>query len=96
MAEQDEAEGIVAPKGPATIQDRIAAFRMLDAMANATQAQRIVRLTLVGFNRNDIAAMLQTSAQSVSQVLYTERKKAQKPPRASKSKKPDGEDEQGA
>lgn len=87
MAEQDEPEGVAVPKGSATIQERIAAFQMLDGLPqDTTQAQKIIRLTLVGFNRNDVAAMLQTTPQNVSQALYAERKKAQKPGRATKAK----------
>lgn len=79
MAEQVDSESAALPKGSATIQDRIAAFHMLDSMADATQAQKILRLSLVGFNRNEIAAMLQITPQNVSQSIYAERKKAQKP-----------------
>lgn len=86
MADNDDIEAAAAPKGPSSIQDRIAAFQMLDRMAEATQAQKIVRLTLVGFNRNEVASMLQTSPASVTQTLYLERKRTQKPARGSKSK----------
>ena len=86
MTDQDESEGIGVPRGPATIQDRIAAFGMLDKMTEATQAQKIVRLTLVGFNRNDVASMLQVTVANVTQVLYLERKKSQKTPKATRGK----------
>ncbi len=86
MTDHDDSEGIVAPRGPATIQDRIAAFQMLDGMPDATQAQKIVRLTLIGFNRNEVAAILQTSPQTVSQTLYSERKRTAKTPRAPRAK----------
>jgi len=65
---------------PATIQDRIAAFEMLDRMQDATQAQKTYRLSLVGFKRADIAAMLNISVASVSQNIYTERNKGKKKP----------------
>lgn len=61
--------------GPASIRDRIAAFQMLDGMTEATQAQKCLRLALVGFNRTDIAAMLMTTPAVVSQSIYAERQK---------------------
>ena len=64
-------------RGGATIQDRIAAFAMLDGMKDATQAQKTLRLSQVGFSNNEIASMLQTSAAVVSQNLYAERRKAE-------------------
>ena len=60
----------------ATVGDRIAAFAMLDAMGEATQAQRAFRLALVGFSNGEIAEMLQTTTATVSQALYAERKRA--------------------
>lgn len=71
-------EPIAPPSGAATIQDRIAAFAMLDRMGDATQAQKCLRLALVGFSRQEIAAMLQTSPATVSQNLYSERAKLKK------------------
>ncbi|MBA2719519.1 MAG: hypothetical protein H0U52_09810 [Chloroflexi bacterium] len=44
-------------------------------MKDATQAQKSLRLALVGFSNADIAAMLQTTPQVVSQNLYEERRK---------------------
>lgn len=78
------------PQSKATIQDRIAAFAMMDAMGkDATQAEKTVRLSLVGFGAADIAAMLQTSTQVVYQNLYEARKKAgarkAKQPKAAKA-----------
>ena len=69
------------PPGGATIGDRIAAFAMLDGMGNASQAQKCLRLALVGFTNAEIAEMLQTTPGVVGQNLYTERKK----PKATKS-----------
>jgi hypothetical protein len=74
----DEEVGVLA--GNATIRDRIAAFGMLDAMGEATQAQKIFRLSLVGFKRAEIAAMMQTSLQVVSQSIYAEKNKSRKKP----------------
>ena len=74
----DDLEVLVPPKGGSTIQDRIAAFDMLDRMASATQAQKTLRLSLVGFNRQEIAAMLQISPALVSQNLYAEKNKGKK------------------
>lgn len=64
--------------GAATIQDRLAAFALLDGMKEATQAQKCLRLALVGFSRPEIAAMLMTSPQTVNQNIYTERQKVKK------------------
>lgn len=60
----------------ATIHDRIAAFGMLDTMNDATQLEKTVRLSLVGFAAADTAAMLQTTTAVVYQNLYEGRKKA--------------------
>jgi DNA-directed RNA polymerase specialized sigma24 family protein len=63
------------PVGRVTISDRIAAFAMLDQMKDATQAQKCMRLSLVGFSASEIAGMLQTTVPTVHQSLYAERKK---------------------
>ena len=76
--QQASEEPTAAPRGPATIADRIAAFQMLDQMAGATQAQKTMRLSLIGFSNAEIAAMLDTTTAVVSQNLYAERKKARK------------------
>jgi hypothetical protein len=76
----DEEAVALTPRGPATIGDRIAAFQMLDQMKGATQAQKTVRLSLVGFTNAEIAAMLDTTSAVVSQNLYSERKKPRKRP----------------
>lgn len=74
-------------RGLATIQERIAAFEMLDGMSEGTtQAQKCMRLFLCGFSRTEIASMLQTSPGTVSQNLYTERNKAK--PKAPKRAQP--------
>jgi len=70
------------PPGGATIADRISAFVMLDAMGNASQAQKCLRLALIGFTNAEIAEMLQTTPRVVAQSLYAERKK----PRAAAKK----------
>lgn len=90
---EDEDAGL--PTGNATIQDRIAAFDMLDRMQDATQAQKTYRLALVGFKRAEIASMLNISVASVSQNLYTERNKGKKRPalkKPSASKQPEPTD----
>jgi hypothetical protein len=56
--------------------DRIAAFTMLDRMESASQAQKCVRLSQVGFTNPEIAEMLQTTPGVVASNLYAERKKA--------------------
>lgn len=77
MADDDE---VGIPTGNATIRDRIAAFQMLDSMGDASQAVKIYRLSLVGFKRSEIAAMMQTSLQVVSQSIYVEKNKGKKKP----------------
>jgi DNA-directed RNA polymerase specialized sigma24 family protein len=74
--------GQEAPEYPvvgATISDRVAAFAMLDQMKDATQAQKCMRLSLVGFSAVEIATMLQTTVPTVRQNLYSERKKVKSP-----------------
>lgn len=77
MSDDDE---VGIPVGSATIQDRIAAFGMLRDMGDATQAAKIFRLSLVGFSRPEIAAMMQTTPQNVSQCIYAEKLKNKKKP----------------
>jgi len=72
------------PPGGATIADRIAAFAMLDAMGNASQAQKCLRLALIGFTNTEIAEMLQTTPAVVGQSLYAERKKPRSSAKAAK------------
>lgn len=74
----DEDEIPLAPKGGASIQDRIAAFVMLDAMEGKTQAEKTMRLRLVGFNNSEIAAILLTTPAVVASNIYAEKKKAAK------------------
>ena len=59
-----------------TVQDRIAAFAMLDGMGDVTLAQKVVRLSLIGFAPGDIAAMLQTTPATVYQYVYEAKKKS--------------------
>jgi len=74
--EPNEVEEPVAPPlGKATIQDRIAAFVMLDGMVGKTQAEKTMRLRLVGFSNTEIAAMLQTTPAVVASNVYAEKKK---------------------
>ena len=76
--QNDEDEIPSVPKGAATRQDRIAAFVMLDAMTNKTQAEKSVRLKLVGFSNVEIASMLQTTPAVVASNIYQEKKKVAK------------------
>lgn len=79
QAEEPEVANLLRPGG-ASIGDRIAAFVMLDAMPNGTtQAQRCVRLSIIGFSNTEIANLLQTSSAVVASNLYQERKKPKKP-----------------
>jgi hypothetical protein len=85
----DDQEAVSPPRGRASIQDRIAAFVMLDSMKDATQAQKSLRLWQVGFTNSEIAAILQTSTAVVSQNLYNERKKGAKKQTTHKGAKAD-------
>jgi len=75
----DEVPVLGRPVGP-TIADRISAFAMLDGMKDSTQAQKCLRLSLIGFTNTEIAAILQTTPAVVSTNLYNERKKGAKAP----------------
>jgi DNA-directed RNA polymerase specialized sigma24 family protein len=79
-----------APDFPvrATISERIAAFAMLDEMKDATQAQKCMRLSLVGFTAPEIAEMLQTTVATVRQNLYSERKRVRSTEKKTTRKKP--------
>ena len=73
------------PAGRPTLQDKISAFTMLDGMKDKTQAERCMRLSLIGFTNGDIATMLQTTPAVVATNLYSERKKAVKKAAARKT-----------
>ena len=70
-------ENVVSvPRGKATIQDKIAAFVMLDSMPEGTtQAEKTMRLSLSGFTNAEIAEMLQTTSATVATNLSEERKR---------------------
>lgn len=70
----DEIPSAIATKS--TVQDRIAAFAMLDAMGDATLAQKVVRLSVIGFSPSDIAIMLQTTPATVYQYVYEAKRRA--------------------
>ena len=78
-------EELATKTGAASIQDRIAAFEMLDRMTDATQAQKCMRLALVGLSRKEIAEMLMTSIQTVHQNIYSEKQRLKKKPAAKKT-----------
>jgi hypothetical protein len=70
------------------IADRIAAFAMLDGMNQAaSQAQKCLRLALVGFTNIEIAEMLQTTPAVVASSVYQERKKKSTDPAQRSAKK---------
>jgi len=71
---EDEAAGFASTKS--SMQDRIAAFAMLDAMGEVTLAQKTVRLSIIGFNAGEIATMLQTTPATVYQYVYEAKKRA--------------------
>jgi len=52
---------------------------MLDAMGDATLAQKTVRLSIIGFTAGDIATMLQTTPATVYQYVYEAKKRVKKP-----------------
>ena len=74
----DEDEIPSASRGGASVHDKIAAFVMLDGMTGKTQAEKSVRLKLVGFSNSEIASMLQTTPAVVASNIYQEKKKAAK------------------
>jgi DNA-directed RNA polymerase specialized sigma24 family protein len=53
-----------------SVQERIAAFAMLDAMGDASLAQKTLRLSIIGFPAKEIAEMLQTTPATVYQYVY--------------------------
>jgi DNA-directed RNA polymerase specialized sigma24 family protein len=57
---------------------------MVDGMNQASQAQKCLRLALIGFTNAEIAEMLQTTLGVVASSLYAERKKSRAAPRAAK------------
>jgi hypothetical protein len=78
---EDEGAGFAPTRS--TMNERIAAFAMLDAMGDVTLAQKTVRLSIIGFNAADIATMLQTTPATVYQYVYEAKKRAgAKKPRA--------------
>lgn len=86
----DEDEIPSPAKGGASIQDRIAAFAMLDGMNGKTQAEKTLRLRLIGFSNAEIAAMLQTTPAVVASNIYSEKKKGAKKGPTRKSTPADG------
>ncbi len=54
--------------------ERLLAILLLESMKGASQREKAVRLSLVGFSNVEIADLLQTSAQVVAQHLYATRK----------------------
>jgi DNA-directed RNA polymerase specialized sigma24 family protein len=65
----------VADDEPSTA--RILAYMMIDGMPNAaTNEDKALRLSLVGFSNQAISEMLGISVASVASTLYSARKKA--------------------
>jgi len=71
---EDEAQGFAPTRS--SMQERIAAFAMLDAMGDVSLAQKTVRLSIIGFTAGDIATMLQTTPTTVYQYVYEAKKRA--------------------
>jgi len=65
----------------ASIQEKIAAYAMLDAMGDVSLAQKAVRLSNIGFSGAEIASMLQTTPATVYQYVY-QAKRGDRRPRA--------------
>lgn len=58
--------------------ERLLAILLLQSMKGASQREKALQLSLAGFSNVEIADLLQTSAQVVSQHLYESRKSLRK------------------
>lgn len=54
--------------------ERLLALMLLQNMKGASQQEKAVQLNLAGFSNVEIADILQTTSQVISQHLYTSRK----------------------
>jgi len=54
--------------------ERLLALILLNQLKGASQREKIVELSLAGFTNVEIADIVQTTTQVVSQVLYATRK----------------------
>lgn len=55
--------------------EKILAVLLLQSMKGAPMREKTVQLSIAGFSNVEIADLLQTSAQSIAQVLYEARRK---------------------
>jgi hypothetical protein len=56
--------------------DRLLAYLLLERMGDRSQEYRALRLSKAGFSNREIADLLETSAPTVAQMLYTARNKS--------------------
>lgn len=66
--------------------ERLLTVLVLNAMKGATQREKALQLSLAGFSNIEIADLLDTSPQTINQVLYKSRK-AKRRPMTSRSKR---------
>lgn len=55
--------------------EKLLALLLLENLEGVSQREKAIRLNLAGFSNVEIADLLQTSSQVVSQYLYESRKK---------------------
>lgn len=55
--------------------EKLLALLLLENLEGASQREKAIRLNLAGFSNVEVADLLQTSSQVVSQYLYESRKK---------------------
>jgi DNA-directed RNA polymerase specialized sigma24 family protein len=59
--------------------DRLLAYLLLERMDGRSQEYRALRVSKAGFSNREIADLLETSAPTVAQMLYTARIKSKSP-----------------
>ncbi len=58
--------------------EKLLALLLLENLEGVSQREKAIRLNLAGFSNVEIADLLQTSSQVVSQYLYESRKKGRR------------------